>query len=68
MAMNVRIPAELDQQLDELAAREHVSKHSLVVQGIELIVSARARRDEIDSGIDFVISHDAELLSRLEDA
>lgn len=68
MAMNVRIPVELDQQLDELAAREHVSKHSLVVQGIELIVRARARRDEIDSGIDFVISHDAELLSRLEDA
>ena len=55
-------------QLEELAAREHVSKHSLVLQGVELVVRARARRDEIDRGIDFVMDHDAELLSRLEDA
>ncbi len=68
MAMNVRIPAELDRQLEELAAREHVSKHSLVLQGVELMVRTRARREEIDRGIDFVMDHDAELLSRLEDA
>ncbi|PRZ42467.1 hypothetical protein CLV47_10589 [Antricoccus suffuscus] len=68
MAMNVRIPEALDRQLEELAAREHVSKHSLVLQGVELIVRTRARREEIDRGIDFVMDHDAELLSRLEDA
>lgn len=66
--MNVRIPEELDRQLDELAAREHVSKHALLLQGAELLVHTRARRDELDRGIDFVLTHDAELLSRLADA
>jgi predicted transcriptional regulator len=68
MAMTVRIPEELDRQLDELAAREHVSKHSLIVQGAELVVRRRARREEIDRGIDFALDHDAELLTRLSDA
>lgn len=68
MAMTVRIPEELDRQLDELAARTHVSKHSLLLQGAELVVRARARQEEIDRGIDFVMSHDAEILRRLEDA
>ena len=68
MAMNVRIPEELDRRLEELAAREHVSKHSLVLQGAELLVRTRVRREEIDRGIDFVVTHDAKLLRRLADA
>lgn len=68
MAMTVRIPEELDRQLDELAERDHVSKHSLLLQGAENIVRSRARRADIDAGIDFVLRHDAELLTRLEDA
>ncbi|MET4782901.1 ribbon-helix-helix protein, CopG family [Glaciihabitans sp. UYNi722] len=68
MAMNVRIPEELDRQLDELAAREHVSKHSLLLQGAELMVRTRARREDVDRGIDFVLAHDAEILERLADA
>ena len=68
MAMNIRIPEGLDRQLDELAAREHVSKHALLLQGAELVVRARARREEVSRGIDFVMDHDAELLRRLEDA
>lgn len=68
MALNVRIPEELNRQLDELAAREHVSKHALILQGAELVVRRQARREEIDHGIDFVLSHDAELMTRLSDA
>ncbi|MCU1475574.1 MAG: hypothetical protein JWQ64_267 [Subtercola sp.] len=68
MAMTLRIPEGLDDQLDELAAREHTSKHSLLLQGAELIVRARSRREDINRGIDFVMEHDAELLKRLEDA
>lgn len=68
MAMNVRIPRELDQHLDELAAREHISKHALLLQGAELVVRSRARREEIGRGIDFVLDHDGELLRRLADA
>ncbi|WP_174843063.1 ribbon-helix-helix protein, CopG family [Cryobacterium sp. TMS1-20-1] len=68
MAINVRIPEELDRQLEELAAAQHVSKHALLLQGATLIVDRYSRRDEIESGLQFVLSHDAELLQRLEDA
>ncbi|MFK4836366.1 ribbon-helix-helix protein, CopG family [Microbacterium sp. ZW T2_14] len=68
MAMTIRLPEELDRALDAIAEAEHVSKHALVLQGVELIVARRARRAEVDDAIDFVLSHDAELLQRLEDA
>ncbi len=68
MAMTVRIPELLDRQLDQIADRDHVSKHALLLQGAELLVKSRSRRDEIDAGMDFVLGHDAQLLRRLEDA
>jgi len=68
MAITVRIPEDLDAQLEQLAARENVSKHALLLRGARVVVERAARRDEIDAGLDFVMSHDAELLARLEDA
>lgn len=68
MAINVRIPEELDLELERLAQREHVSKHALLLRGARIVVDRAMRRDEIDAGLDFVMSHDAELLARLEDA
>ncbi|TFB77884.1 toxin-antitoxin system HicB family antitoxin [Cryobacterium flavum] len=66
--MNVRIPEELDRQLEALATAQHVSKHALLLQGATLIVDRYSRRNEIESGLQFVLTHDAELLQRLEDA
>ena len=68
MALTVRIPPELDAQLDAIAAERHTSKHSLLLQGASLIAERHGRRTEVDAGLDFVLSHDAELLRRLEDA
>jgi predicted transcriptional regulator len=68
MAMTVRLPEELDHALDAIADAEHVSKHALVLQAVESLVARRARRVVVDEGLDFVLSHDAELLQRLEDA
>ena len=68
MAINVRIPEELDRQLEALAMAQHVSKHALLLQGATLIVDHYWRRTEIESGLQFVLSHDAGLLQRLEDA
>ncbi len=45
-----------------------MSKHALLLQGAELVVRARSRREDINRGMDFVLQHDAELLRRLEDA
>lgn len=68
MAINVRVPVELDAALDRVAEAEHVSKHALLLQGAELVVQRHARRAEVDAGLDFVLSNDAELLRRLADA
>lgn len=68
MAMNLRVPEDLDRRLDQLAAEEHTSKSALLLQGAELVLQRHRRRRDIGEGLDFVISHDAELLTRLEDA
>lgn len=68
MAMNLRVPEDLDRRLEQLAAEEHTSKSALLLQGAELVLQRHARRREISEGLDFVMSHDAELLTRLEDA
>jgi hypothetical protein len=64
----VRLPPELDAQLEEISALEHVSKHALLLQAAEALVARRDRRSEMLGAIDFVRTHDAALLKRLEDA
>ncbi|UEL30392.1 ribbon-helix-helix protein, CopG family [Pseudarthrobacter sp. L1SW] len=66
--MNLRVPVDLDRRLEKLAAEEHTSKSALLLQGAELVLQRHAHRREISEGLDFVMSHDADLLKRLEDA
>lgn len=66
--MNLRVPEDLDRRLDQLAAEEHTSKSALLLQGAELVLQRHRRFRDIGEGLDFVLSHDAELLTRLEDA
>ena len=66
--MTLRLPEELDDALDAIAAAEHVSKSALVVQAVAQLVERRRVRAGVDEAVDFVVSHDAELLRRLEDA
>lgn len=47
---------------------EHTSKSVLLLQGAELVLQRHQRRRDIGAGLDFLMSHDAELLKRLEDA
>lgn len=68
MAINVRIPEELDRRLEAVAAAEHVSKNALLMQGAQLIVERHERRRQIEEGLEFVLTHDGELLDRLADA
>ena len=44
MAMNLRVPEELDRRLEQLAAEEHTSKSALLLQGAELVLQRHARR------------------------
>ena len=66
--MNLRVPEDLDRRLEQLAAEEHTSKSALLLQGAELVLQRRNRRRDISAGMDFVMSHDGDLLQRLEDA
>lgn len=68
MAITVRIPPDLDAELQRVADEQHVSKHALLLQGAGWVVERYSRRADIDAGIGFVLSHDAELLRRLEDS
>lgn len=68
MAMNLRVPEELDRRLERLALEQHTSKSALLLQGAELVLQRHGRGRDIEEGLDFVMSHDAELLKRLEDA
>ncbi|MHA7295227.1 hypothetical protein [Arthrobacter sp. HLT1-21] len=66
--MHLQIPEQLDLELDRIATESHVSKHSLLLQGAQLVVARHDRQREIAAGISFVASHDAALQTRLEDA
>lgn len=68
MAMNIRVPEELDARLTALAGELHVSKSALLLQGAQLVIERYDRRAEVADGLDFILGHDAALLHRLEDA
>jgi len=68
MAMTLRLPAELDEQLEALAASEHVSKQTIVTEAVAALVARKGRRRELDAALTWALEHDAELLRRLEDA
>ncbi|WP_138416151.1 hypothetical protein [Sinomonas gamaensis] len=68
MALNIRIPEALDRKLEAVAAAEHVSKSALLLQGAQLVVERHEHRSQVEEGLAFVLSHDAELLERLADA
>jgi predicted transcriptional regulator len=65
--MTLRLPEDLDAQLSHLAEEWHVSKHSLVLQAAELLVSRETRRAEISAGLDRILTTDASLMKRLAD-
>lgn len=66
--MNLRIPEDLDARLEAIAEAEHTSKSALLLQGAQLIVERNARRSAVAASLEFVRTHDAALLKRLEDA
>jgi len=68
MAMTLRLDGAVDARLERLAAQKRTSKSALVAQAVEELLRSEERRTELDSGLAFVLEHDADLLRRLEDA
>lgn len=68
MAMTLRLPEELDAQLDALAKARGTSKHALVVEGTRILVDLEIKTDVVIEIADGVRSRYSDLLQKLEDA
>jgi hypothetical protein len=68
MDMNLRVSEDGDRRPSEPTAKAHTSKSVLLGQVAGSDVQRHRHRQEISAGLDFVMSHDAGLLMRLEDA
>lgn len=68
MAMTVRLPEELDAQLEEIARARHTSKHALIIEATD-----RFLREEVTTAQAVTIARGVadrytDLLKKLEDA
>ncbi|MEA5455925.1 ribbon-helix-helix protein, CopG family [Sinomonas sp. JGH33] len=68
MAMTLRLPEELDRDLEDLAAERHMSKSALLVEAARQLVEKSRREAVIERGFQFALVHDREALERLADA
>lgn len=68
MAMTVRLPEELDAQLEAIARARHTSKHAILIEAATRFANDTSRSAQVNGAIDFVLTNDSALLKRLEDA
>lgn len=63
--MTLRLPAELEKELDAIAAEDGVSRHSLIAEGAREVVEKRRRRMVIGRAIDHVDTKYGDVIDRL---
>ena len=68
MAMTLRLPPDVDRQLEALATSEHTSKQALVVEAVESIIRQKARRAKIDRAYEYTFERYGDVMERLADA
>ncbi|MGO3148268.1 MAG: ribbon-helix-helix protein, CopG family [Leucobacter sp.] len=68
MAMTLRIPEELDAKLERLAVARHMSKHAVILEAAEKLVSEELKTALVISEADRVMEQYAKTIRRLEDA
>lgn len=66
--MTLRLPEELDAQLEAIARARHISKHAVIIEAASRFATDSSRTAQVNAAIDFVLTNDAVLLERLEDA
>lgn len=66
--MTVRLPEELDAQLEAIARARHTSKHAVLIEAATRFARDTSRAAQVNSAVDFVLNNDRVLLERLEDA
>lgn len=68
MAMTVRLPAELDEKLEQIAAARHTSKHAVLIEAANRFVTDEFKTAMVLALTDEAAEDWAELFERLEDA
>ena len=68
MAMTLRLPETLDNDLADVADLLGLSKQQVVTQALEIYVETQKSRLEMRRTIEMVIERDAELMNRLADS
>lgn len=68
MAMTLRLPEELDKQLEEIARARHTSKHAIVVEAAARFASSEAKTDRALRLADDVLDQYSDAIQRLADA
>lgn len=68
MAMNVRLPEELDARLEAIARERHTSKHAVLIEAATRFADTESKTDRVLAIADEISTRYAETITRLEDA
>lgn len=68
MAMTVRLPEELDAQLEEIARARHTSKHAILIEAATRFAKSETKTERVLSIAQEVSERYADTIKRLEDA
>jgi len=66
--MTVRLPEELDAQLEEIARTRHISKHAVIIEAATRFANSETKTQRVLSIAEEVAERYAVALTRLEDA
>lgn len=68
MAMTVRLPAELDAKLEEIARARHTSKHAVLIEAATRYANSESKTEQVLRIADEIAERYADTITRLEDA
>ncbi len=67
MAMTLRLTPEEEQILERLALQLGTSKQKALIEAMKMVEQQSAKKRKLDDALQFVLTHDKELMQRLAD-
>lgn len=68
MAMTLRLTDEEEEILERLAKQLKMSKQKALIEAMKLVERESLKKRRLKEALDYVLTHDKELLERLADA
>ncbi|MEY5146012.1 MAG: hypothetical protein RL224_326 [Actinomycetota bacterium] len=66
--MTLRLTAEEEQILERLATQLGTSKQKALIEAMKMVENQSAKKRKLEDALQFVLTHDKELMQRLADA